>query len=122
MSYVRQPIEPSLSIVIAAHNEARTIAARIALALSGAGAAVVSGLAYGIDGASHEATLRAGGTTVAVIGGGHAVGAPGGPLTAPQSSAVANGNGVYVYSSAPAFPNSSYNATNYWVDVVFTEP
>jgi hypothetical protein len=45
-----------------------------------------------------------------------------GPLTAPQSSAVANGNGVYVYGSAPAFPNSSYNATNYWVDVVFTEP
>jgi hypothetical protein len=45
-----------------------------------------------------------------------------GPLTAPQSSAVANGNGVYVYGSAPAFPNRSYNATNYWVDVVFTEP
>jgi hypothetical protein len=23
---------------------------------------------------------------------------------------------------SPAFPNSTYNATNYWVDVVFTEP
>jgi hypothetical protein len=45
-----------------------------------------------------------------------------GPLTAPQSSAVSGGNGLYGYSSSPAFPNSSYNATNYWVDVVFTEP
>ena len=34
------------------------------------------GLAFGIDGAAHEATVRAGGTTVAVIGGGHAVVAP----------------------------------------------
>ncbi len=45
-----------------------------------------------------------------------------GPLTAPQSSAVSGGNGVYTYGSSPAFPSSSYNATNYWVDVVFTEP
>jgi methionine-rich copper-binding protein CopC len=43
-----------------------------------------------------------------------------GPLTAPQSSAVTPGNGVYAYAGSPAFPNSSYNATNYWVDVVFT--
>jgi hypothetical protein len=27
-----------------------------------------------------------------------------------------------VYASSPAFPINSYNATNYWVDVVFTEP
>jgi hypothetical protein len=44
-----------------------------------------------------------------------------GPLTTPQSSAVSPGNGVYAYSGSPALPNSSYNATNYWVDVVFTE-
>jgi DNA processing protein len=49
----------------------RDIAARIAKALVAAEAAVISGLAFGIDGAAHEATLRAGGTTVAVIGGGH---------------------------------------------------
>jgi len=23
---------------------------------------------------------------------------------------------------SPAFPTDTYNATNYWVDVVFTEP
>jgi DNA processing protein len=50
----------------------RTTAGRIATALVAADATVVSGLAYGIDGAAHEATVRAGGTTVAVIGGGHA--------------------------------------------------
>jgi methionine-rich copper-binding protein CopC len=45
-----------------------------------------------------------------------------GPLTAPQSSAVSLGNGLYGYSGSLAFPNNTYNATNYWVDVVFTEP
>lgn len=50
----------------------RTTAGRIATALVAAEATVVSGLAFGIDGTAHEATVRAGGTTVAVIGGGHA--------------------------------------------------
>jgi hypothetical protein len=45
-----------------------------------------------------------------------------GPLTAPQSSAVSLGNGLYGYSGSLAFPGNTYNATNYWVDVVFTEP
>jgi YVTN family beta-propeller protein len=44
-----------------------------------------------------------------------------GPLTAAQSSAVSGGNGVYNYSGSPSFPTASYNANNYWVDVVFTE-
>lgn len=45
-----------------------------------------------------------------------------GPLIAP-SSASAGGNGVYAYGAASAFPSNTFNATNYWVDVVFdTQP
>jgi hypothetical protein len=29
------------------------------------------------------------------------------------------GNGVYRYTSSPAFPNQTYGASNYWVDVVY---
>ncbi|UPK30936.1 DUF4082 domain-containing protein (plasmid) [Bradyrhizobium sp. 195] len=38
-----------------------------------------------------------------------------GPLTAPAS-----GNGVYTYGTGTLFPTSTFGATNYWVDVVFT--
>ncbi len=41
-----------------------------------------------------------------------------GPLTAP-SSASSSGNGVYMYSGQNDFPNNSFNAANYWVDVMF---
>jgi hypothetical protein len=34
---------------------------------------------------------------------------------------VSGGNGVYAYSSSPAFPSSTYQASNYWVDVIFTQ-
>ena len=40
-----------------------------------------------------------------------------GPLHA-LSQGVSGGNGVFRYG-ATAFPNQSFNATNYWVDVVF---
>lgn len=41
------------------------------------------------------------------------------PLRAPASAANAPNN-VYRYGSGGGFPSSTYRATNYWVDVVFT--
>jgi N,N-dimethylformamidase beta subunit-like protein/uncharacterized protein DUF4082/Big-like domain-containing protein len=41
-----------------------------------------------------------------------------GPLTAP-TSASSGGNGVYAYGSSSVYPANSFNATNYWVDVIF---
>ncbi len=49
---------------------ARDLAVRVGGRLAEAGVVVVSGLAVGIDGAAHLATLEAGGETVAVVGGG----------------------------------------------------
>lgn len=50
----------------------RRFAAALAGALVRSEAVVVSGLAIGIDGAAHAATIAEGGQTVAVLGGGHA--------------------------------------------------
>ena len=40
------------------------------------------------------------------------------PLHAP-ASAGSGGNGVYRYGTTSAFPDLTFNAANYWVDVVF---
>src|SRR5207253_401961 len=41
-----------------------------------------------------------------------------GALHAP-SSGSSGGNGVYAYGANTTFPNGSYNASNYWVDIIF---
>jgi DNA processing protein len=77
----------------------RTTAGRIATALVQVGATVVSGLAVGIDGAAHEAAVRAGGTTIAVIGGGHARLAP--PGHRRLAEAIVASGGAVVSEHAP---------------------
>ena len=65
-------LDPSVAIVgaRAATGYGEHIAAEFAAELSGRGVAVVSGAAYGIDGAAHHAALGAGGLTVALVAGG----------------------------------------------------
>lgn len=41
-----------------------------------------------------------------------------GPLTAIANTLSLNG--LYLYTTSPAFPVNSYAASNYWVDIVFT--
>jgi hypothetical protein len=48
-----------------------------------------------------------------------ASGATNGPLTALRSG-VDGANGVYRYGSNVVFPNQTYSASNYWVDVLFS--
>ena len=42
------------------------------------------------------------------------------PLYGLATASAPNGNGVFLYGSAPAFPTGTYNASNYFVDPVFT--
>ncbi|HWT52809.1 MAG TPA: DUF4082 domain-containing protein [Caulobacter sp.] len=51
----------------------------------------------------------------------NAVADPFGMLTAPASAQV-DGNGVYAYGAGLAFPDQSFGAANYWIDVVFALP
>ena len=48
---------------------------------------------------------------------GFASGVNNGPLQAEANSTTPNG--LYAYSSTNTFPTNSFNATNYWVDVLF---
>ncbi len=85
----------------------RGLAARIARALVGSGATVVSGLAVGIDGAAHAATIDAGGRTVAVIGGGHAELYP--RAHAGLAKAIIDGGGAVVSELGPDVGPSAWS-------------
>ncbi|MFN8620515.1 MAG: DNA-processing protein DprA [Chloroflexota bacterium] len=82
----------------------RAMAARIARRLVEADVAVISGLAIGIDGAAHAATVEAGGRTVAVIGGGFDH--PGPRAHDRLRAAILAGGGAVVSEHAPSIAPS----------------
>ncbi|MEV0144561.1 MULTISPECIES: DUF4082 domain-containing protein [unclassified Nonomuraea] len=41
------------------------------------------------------------------------------PLTALENGGVSGANGVFTYGATNTFPTNTYQATNYWVDVLF---
>lgn len=43
-----------------------------------------------------------------------------GPLHALRDG-LDGADGVYAYGSSSAFPNSTYQSSNYWVDVIFSQ-
>jgi len=70
-------------------------------------------------GSTYVASYFAPGGNYSVDGGTFASGLDNPPLHAPPNLTGA-GNGVYAYG-AGGFPSNSYNASNYWVDLVFVD-
>lgn len=66
----RPPRSVALVGARAATTYGEHVTVELAAELAGHGVSIVSGAAYGIDGAAHRAALTAGGTTVALLAGG----------------------------------------------------
>lgn len=82
----------------------RALAGAIARQLVELGVTVVSGLAFGIDGAAHAATVAASGRTVAIIGAGHAH--PGPRAHGPLVRDILAGGGAVISELPPNAPPS----------------
>ena len=96
-------LEASSAVAIVGTRRAtdagRAFAARLAAALVSIGTTTVSGLATGIDGAAHAATVHAGGSTIAVIGSGHAALFP--RIHQRLADSIVSSGGVVVSELAP---------------------
>ena len=66
----RSPRSISVVGARAATSYGEHVAMELSADLAGQGVSIVSGAAYGIDGAAHRAALTAGGTTIALLAGG----------------------------------------------------
>jgi DNA processing protein len=92
----------------------RALAARFAGCFVEAGLAVTSGLAAGIDAAAHQATLEAGGCTMAVIGTGPDRAYPDSHARL-QARIAAEGAVLSEYlPGTAARPGTSLRATGWW--------
>jgi DNA processing protein len=85
----------------------REAARKFAAALARAGAAVVSGLAYGVDAAAHAGALDVGGRTVAVLAGG--LDRPGPAGNRPLARRIVRQGGACLSEHPPGTPSLAYH-------------
>jgi DNA processing protein len=102
------PPEPRLAIVGARRASARgrEVARALAAAVTRAGVAVVSGLAYGIDAAAHEGALAAGGSSTIVLASGIDRPSPRGNVALARRSLRAGG--AWISEHGPGEPPFAY--------------
>jgi DNA processing protein len=89
-----------------ASQYAKTVARRLAAGLAGAGVAVTSGMARGVDGAAHAGCLDAGGRTIAVLGTGVDIVYP--PEHGELAQRIANA-GLLVSELEPGAPPNAWH-------------